>query len=207
LIQKGEKVAFIGGTGSGKSTLVDIIMGMLPPSSGSLLIDGKELKQNNVTSWYSHISHVPQQVYILDSDFYTNIAYSDTSQSLDKARAEWAAKQACADQFIRQRELGYSGIVGERGAQLSGGQIQRVGVARCLYKFSSLIVLDEATSALDTDTERTLMENIYQLEQTVLIIAHRLSSLRGCDKIVELDSGRIKRIGTYEEIIGNHTDK
>jgi ABC-type bacteriocin/lantibiotic exporter with double-glycine peptidase domain len=205
-IQSGEKVGFIGGTGSGKSTLVDIIMGLLPPGHGSLLIDGKELNGSNAASWYRHISHVPQHVYILDSDFYTNIAFSDTSRTLDKARAEWAAKQACADEFIRQRELGYSGGVGERGSQMSGGQIQRLGVARCLYKFSSLIVLDEATSALDADTERTLMENIYQLDQTVLIIAHRLSSLRGCDRIVELESGRIKRIGTYDEVIGNNND-
>ena len=205
-IKKGEKIGFIGSTGSGKSTLIDLIMGLLVPDTGYIQVDDVKINFLNVAEWQRIISHMPQNVYLLDDSFYSNIAFSDFGKLADKQKAEWAARNACADNFILERQGMFNCLVGEQGSKLSGGQIQRLGIARCLYKNSSLIVLDEATSALDSATEETVMKNIYNLNQTVLIIAHRLSSIRGCDRIVELESGRIKRIGTYDEVIGNHSD-
>ncbi|MEJ1338074.1 MAG: ABC transporter ATP-binding protein [Candidatus Sedimenticola sp. (ex Thyasira tokunagai)] len=202
-IAKGEKIGFIGGTGSGKSTLVDIIMGMLRPDRGAVYIDGKLLTDENSPAWHSHIAHVPQVVYILDDNFYHNIAFGTEGEKIDRKRVEWAANLACIDEFIGQKNNGYFEFLGERGENLSGGQKQRIGIARCLYKDSSLIVLDEATSALDSETQQRVMRNIFELsdEHTILVIAHRLNTLQGCDKIVMLENGNIKYIGTYDEII------
>ncbi len=203
IINKGEKIGFIGSTGSGKSTLIDIIMGLLMPTDGDILIDNQKLTQNNSISWYQHIAHVPQNIYIQDSDFYQNIAFGSEMKNIDKVNVVNASKVACLDDFIKEKADGYTENLGERGSKLSGGQRQRVGIARCIYKDSSLIVLDEATSALDTATEEKVMENIYNLDKdyTILIIAHRLSTLKECDKIVELENGRIKKIGTYKEMV------
>lgn len=203
-IKKGEKIGFIGATGSGKSTLIDIIMGLLKPTSGEIEIDNAKLENNNLIAWYHQISHVPQNIYILDSDFYQNVAFGSESNDIDKVKIVKSGKIACLDEVIKQKENGYDENVGERGSKLSGGQKQRLGIARCIYKDSTLMILDEATSALDTNTEQKVMKNIYSLNRnhTILIIAHRLTTLKECDKIVELENGKIKRIGTYKEVIG-----
>jgi ATP-binding cassette, subfamily B, bacterial PglK len=202
-IKKGEKIGFIGGTGSGKSTLIDIIMGLLNPSSGEIIVDGEKLKDENLLSWYKKISHVPQNIYILDNDFFKNIAFGSDAKQIDKLKVQKVAKLSCISEFIDKKENGYNESVGEGGSKISGGQKQRIGIARCLYKDASILVFDEATSALDNKTEEKIMGNVYNFDKnkTILIIAHRLSTLKGCDKIVELENGRIKRIGTYSEII------
>lgn len=203
-IQKGDKIGFIGTTGSGKSTLVDLIMGLLKSSDGCIKIDNTILDDTNIQSWYKLISHVPQNIYLLDGNIYENISFGVGIDNIDKDKVHEVGKLACIDEFISQKENGYLENVGERGSKLSGGQRQRIGIARALYKQSPIIVLDEATSALDTKTEEKIMNNIYSLayNPTVIIIAHRLSTLRNCNKIVELKNGQINRIGSYQEIIG-----
>ena len=204
-IMKGEKVGIIGKTGSGKSTFIDLIMGLLKPTSGKLLIDGQEVGSDNIKSWYSLISHVPQSMFLIDGTIYENISFCSHINDIDKIKAKEAGKLACIDEFINQKKNGYFEKVGERGAKLSGGQRQRIGIARSLYKKSPIIILDEATSALDKLTEEKIMNNIYNLKDqpTVFIIAHRLSTLKGCDKIVELENGKIKRICKYIDIEKN----
>jgi ATP-binding cassette, subfamily B, bacterial PglK len=193
-IKKGEKIGIVGGTGSGKSTLVDIIMGLLTPTSGEIKIDGNRLSEDNILSWYRHISHVPQSIYIQDSDFYQNIAFGSESKNINKKIVEYSVGMACLDEVINNKENGYKERVGERGSKLSGGQRQRLGIARCIYKDSSLMVLDEATSALDGKTENQVMTNIYNLKEdcAILIIAHKLDSLKGSDRIIELKNGEIE---------------
>lgn len=202
-IKKGQKVGFIGSTGSGKSTLIDIIMGLLKPTGGELKIDDQHLHDGNKESWYEQISHVPQNIYLVDSDFYQNIAFGSAQKDIDKVRVKHSAKIAYADEFISKKANSYSENVGERGAKLSGGQRQRIGIARCIYKNTNLMILDEATSALDSDTETMVMRNINDLNKkhTVLIIAHRSKTLRGCDMIVKMESGKIINIGTYDDLV------
>jgi len=193
-IKKGEKIGIVGGTGSGKSTLVDIIMGLLTPTSGEIKIDGNRLSEDNILSWYRHISHVPQSIYIQDSDFYQNIAFGSESKNINKKMVEYSVGMACLDEVINNKENGYKERVGERGSKLSGGQRRSLGIARCIYKDSSLMVLDEATSALDGKTENQVMTNIYNLKEgcAILIIAHKLDSLKGSDRIIELKNGEIE---------------
>ncbi len=203
-INKGDKIGFIGATGSGKSTLIDLIMGLLNPHNGQIKVDEMTLNESNIYNWYRLISHVPQNIHLLDGNIYENISFGIDSTVIDKQKVYKMAKLSYVDEFIEQKENSYNENVGERGAKLSGGQKQRIGIARALYKETPIIIFDEATSALDTKTEEKIMENIYNLpgNPTVLMIAHRLSTLKGCDKIVELENGRIKRIGSYQEIIG-----
>ena len=203
-IKKGQRIGFIGSTGCGKSTIIDLIMGLLVPDNGEIKVDGTILKACNSASWYKHITHVPQNIFLLDGTIYENIATGDRVTSTNKVKIESAGKLACLDEFLSLKSQGYSLNVGERGSKLSGGQKQRVGLARCIYKKADLIVLDESTSALDSELEKEVMNNIYNLDQshTILIIAHRLDTLRGCDQIVKLSKGRIKRVGNYDEILG-----
>ncbi len=204
-ILKGSKVGFIGTTGSGKSTTLDLIMGLLTPNSGYIEVDGNQINNSNINSWQKNITHVPQSIFLSDSSISENIAFGTTSEKIDQKRVKWAASVAQIDHIISNWEDGYKTIVGERGVRLSGGQCQRIGIARALYQKSNLIILDEATSALDNDTEVKVMEAIENLNSdfTILIIAHRLTTLRNCDKIVELKNGKIERIGTYKEIVSS----
>lgn len=205
VIDRGGRIGFIGATGSGKSTLLDIVMGLLRPTEGGLEIDGQPVTALNARAWQAHIAHVPQVIYLTDSTIEENIAFGVPIDRIDRARVRWAAKQAQIDDVILTWPDKYGTFVGERGIRLSGGQRQRIGIARALYKRADVIVFDEATSALDNETEKAVMQAIDGLSSdlTVLIIAHRLTTLKNCTQIVELADGCVKRVGSYQEIITN----
>lgn len=204
-IKTGDKIGFVGSTGSGKSTLLDIIMGLLVPIKGKMLIDGVSITVANAQSWQKNIAHVPQAIFLSDDTIEANIAFGVPQDRIDINRIKKAAKEAKLDGLIETWPDKYKTFVGERGARLSGGQRQRIGIARALYKQASVIILDEATSALDSKTEGQIMNTIGDLDKsiTVLIIAHRTTTLKNCDQIVELQSGKIHRIynswGEYNE--------
>lgn len=202
-IKKGDKIGFIGSTGSGKSTLLDIIMALLQPSVGEFKIDGQVISERNFRSWQALISHVPQAVFLADTSISRNIALGVPADQIDHTRVRHAAEMAKIAKTIESWDLGYDTEVGENGVRLSGGQRQRIGIARALYKKAEVIILDEATSALDNNTEREVMKAIEELSDdlTLIIVAHRLTTLKGCTQIVELTDGRITRKGSYEEII------
>jgi len=202
-LKKGSCIGFIGSTGSGKSTLLDIIMGLLPIIEGNLIIDQKEIDDKNFRSWQAHIAHVPQNIYLSDSSIEENIAFGISKDKINHQQVKKAAQQAQIGELIEQWEDGYQTIVGEQGVRLSGGQRQRIGIARALYKKSNVLIFDEATSALDNETEQEVMEAIKDLggEITVLIIAHRLTTLRDCDKVVKLGNNHTLSIGSYQEIV------
>lgn len=203
VIPKGQRIGFIGTTGSGKSTLLDIVMGLLLPTQGELTIDGTVITEENRRSWRSHIAHVPQAIFLSDSSIAENIAFGIPVEQIDMERVKQAARKAQIAETIESWDKGYQTFVGERGVRLSGGQRQRIGIARALYKKADVIVFDEATSALDNETETAVMEAIDALnaDLTVLIVAHRLTTLRKCDQVVELNQGVVARKGTYEEIV------
>ena len=204
-IAKGSRIGFIGVTGSGKSTLLDIIMGLLQTTEGDIKIDAQPLSANNNRAWQAHIAHVPQAIFLADSTIEDNIAFGVPKSKIDHNRVKQAARQAQIADIIESWPKKYQTYVGERGIRLSGGQRQRIGIARALYKQADVIIFDEATSALDNETEQAVMHAIESLGEdlTVLIIAHRLTTLKNCTQIVELADGGIKRIGTYQEIITN----
>ena len=202
-IAKGSRVGFIGTTGSGKSTLLDIVMGLLSPTEGALEIDGQPINAGNHRAWQAHIAHVPQAIFLSDSSIEENIAFGVPREQIDQERVRQAARQAQISDIIETWPAKYKTFVGERGIRLSGGQRQRIGIARALYKHADVIIFDEATSALDNETEEAVMEAIEGLneELTILIIAHRLTTLKNCTQIVELGDGGIKRSGTYNAIV------
>jgi ABC-type bacteriocin/lantibiotic exporter with double-glycine peptidase domain len=203
-IPKGSRLGIVGRTGSGKSTLIDLLLGLLVPSRGKILVDGCPLDQVSRPLWQRLIAHVPQNIFLTDSTFAENIAFGTVRDEIDLERVRKAAKQARIAEFIESRPGGYDEIVGERGIRLSGGQRQRVGIARALYKQASVLVFDEATSALDYDTEESVMQAIGELSHdlTIIIIAHRVTTLRNCTQIIELADGSVKNIGIYTEIVG-----
>lgn len=208
-IRCGERIGFIGSTGSGKSTTMDILMGLLAPSTGRILVDGLDLHDprypERLAAWRACIAHVPQNIYLADSSIAENIAFGIPKHSIDLEQVKKAAEQAQIARFIESSHDGYASFVGERGVRLSGGQRQRIGIARALYKRASVIVLDEATSALDTNTENAVMQEIQGLSRklTLLMIAHRLSTVQGCDRIIRLDQGVVVANGTPREVIDN----
>ena len=204
-IPKGSRVGFIGITGSGKSTLLDIIMGLLSPSQGSLIIDDVPISSSNQHSWQMHIAHVPQVIFLADTSIAENIAFGIPASEIDLVRVRNAANKAQISDVIESWEKQYNTFVGERGIRLSGGQRQRIGIARALYKNADIIIFDEATSALDDETEQAVIDAIENLgdDLTILMIAHRISTLKSCTQIVELGDGAIKRVGSYKEIITN----
>lgn len=203
-IPKGSKVGVIGATGAGKSTLIDVLMGLLKPTKGQLLIDDVALTNESGRAWMAKIAHVPQSIYLSESTIAENIAFGLPVEDIDIAKLRYASKIAEAEEFIVAMDLGYQAKIGERGIKLSGGQRQRIGLARALYKNADVIVLDEATSALDNATEAKVMQNLNQMKSdlTLIIIAHRLSTLSCCDFIVKMNSGRVEKIGTYQEVVG-----
>lgn len=202
-IAKGSRIGFIGTTGSGKSTLLDIVMGLLQPTDGTLEVDGQTVTTANMRSWQIHIAHVPQAIFLIDSSIEENIALGVPKEQIDRKRVREAARQAQLSDSIETWPNQYQTFVGERGVRLSGGQRQRIGIARALYKQATVIIFDEATSALDNDTEQAVMNAIENLSQdlTLLIIAHRVTTLKNCTQIVELEAGGIKRSGSYQDII------
>ncbi len=202
-IQKGSRIGFIGVTGGGKSTLLDVIMGLLEPSQGQIEVDGRSVSLFGNRGWQARIAHVPQAIFLTDSSIEENIAFGIPKDKIDRERVLRASRQAQISSYIESLPDQYDTAVGERGIQLSGGQRQRIGIARALYKDAQVLVFDEATSALDGETEQAVMQVIEGLgpSYTLLIIAHRLSTLRTCTQIVELGDRGIKRIGTYREMI------
>jgi ATP-binding cassette, subfamily B, bacterial PglK len=205
-VERGQRIGIMGVTGSGKSTLLDIVMGLLQPTEGVLAIDGIALDAGNQRDWQRHIAHVPQAIYLADGTVQENIAFGVPTDEIDVARVSEAARQAQLADLIESWPTKYETPVGERGIRLSGGQRQRIGIARALYKHASVIIFDEATSALDNETERTLMDAINMLgrDLTIMIIAHRLTTLKDCDLIIEIGAGGVKRVGNYSELVSAH---
>ncbi len=203
VIAKGARVGFVGSTGSGKSTTMDLLMGLLMPTEGELLVDGQPISGIRVRVWQQTIAHVPQSIYLSDTTLAENIAFGVPPDTIDLDRVQQAARQAQIADFIESSPEGYQACVGERGIRLSGGQRQRIGIARALYKQASVLVFDEATSALDNATEQSVMGAIEGLNRdlTILLIAHRLTTVRRCDTIVELEHGRVVAQGTYEQLL------
>ncbi len=202
-IRKGARVGFVGGTGSGKSTTMDLFMGLLAPNEGELLVDGKPVIGARVRAWQRTIAHVPQSIYLADTSVAENIAFGVPRELIDLERVKHAARKAQIAEFIENRPEGYDASVGERGIRLSGGQRQRIGIARALYKQASVLVFDEATSALDNATEKSVLDAIDGLdsELTIVLIAHRLTTVRHCSTIVELEHGRVVAQGTFEQLL------
>jgi len=197
------KVGFVGTTGSGKTTTIDLILGLLDPSQGTLSVDGNIITNNNKRSWQKSIGYVPQQIYLIDDSVAANIAFGVDVQNIDYQAVEQAAKIANLHNFV-MKELpnNYNTIVGERGVRLSGGQRQRIAIARALYHKPQVLILDEATSALDGLTEQDIMDAMNNLGKkiTIIIITHRLSTVKNCDVIFLLEQGQLKGQGTYEEL-------
>ena len=202
-ILKGQRVGFIGVTGSGKSTLLDIVMALLSPTEGAIEVDGILVTDLNRRAWQRHLAHVPQSIYLSDGAVDSNIALGVSLNAIDDIAVRDAAKRARISELIESLPKKYKTAVGERGVRLSGGQRQRIGIARALYKKADVIVFDEATSALDSETEAEVLKEIEGLDKdlTVFIIAHRLSTLKNCSLIVQLDDGHIGKTGTYEEVV------
>jgi len=203
-IPRGARIGLIGATGCGKTTAMDVLMGLLRPTEGEVLVDDEPLQGERVRAWQQAIAHVPQTLYLADATVAENIALGVGPQDVDLARVRRAAQQAQIADFLESQPAAYQTAVGERGVRLSGGQRQRIGIARALYKRASVLVLDEATSALDSDTERSVMDAIEGLDRelTIIVVAHRLTTLRRFDTIVELAGGRVCAQGSYEEVLG-----
>lgn len=203
VIPKGSRIGFAGTTGSGKSTTLDILMGLLEPTEGELVVDGVPIVGARVRAWQRSIAHVPQSIFLADTTLAENIAFGVPREKIDMEQVQEAARHAQIADFIESRPLGYRALVGERGVRLSGGQRQRVGIARALYKRASVLVFDEATSALDNDTEQSVMDAIegFHRDLTILMIAHRLTTVRRCDTIVELEHGRVVAQGTFDQLL------
>jgi len=198
-IRRGERVGLIGITGSGKSTTLDLLMGLLQPGDGQILVDGADLhdpaQPKRLQAWRASIAHVPQSIYLADTSIAQNIAFGMPPDQIDQALVERAAEQAQIASFIESSPQRYCSFVGERGIRLSGGQRQRIGIARALYKQANVLVFDEATSALDNNTESAVMQALEGLSRdlTVIMIAHRLSTLSCCDRVIELGNGTVQR--------------
>ena len=200
----GNLVGFVGESGSGKSTLIDIILGLLNPTNGSIKIDNINIQQN-LRGWQNQIGYVPQDIFLTDDTLRKNIAFAIPEDEISNRLVQEAVKGANLENFVTNLPEGLETMVGERGVRLSGGQRQRIGIARALYNKPNVLVLDEATSSLDMDTEKEIMEGIFKLKKnkTVLIVAHRLSTVSVCDELVKLDKGKIIQKGKFEEIINS----
>lgn len=196
-------VGLVGSTGSGKTTTVDLILGLLEAQKGTLSVDGQVITQENRRDWQRCLGYVPQQIYLADDTVAANIAFGLQANEIDQSAVEHAAKIANLHEFVvNELPQQYQTTVGERGVRLSGGQRQRIGIARALYHSPQVLILDEATSALDNLTEQAVMEAVYNLghEITIILIAHRLSTVKDCDAIFLLEKGALKAQGDYEEL-------
>jgi ABC-type multidrug transport system fused ATPase/permease subunit len=201
VVRKGETVGFIGPSGAGKSTLVDVILGLLPPSSGELLVDGVNMHEHNI-EWQSTIGYVAQAIYLTDDSIRRNVAFGIAEKEIDDVALERALKSAQLWDFVQSLPEKDKTIVGERGIRVSGGQRQRIGIARALYHEPQVLVLDEATSSLDMETESEVMSAIRALQgfKTILIVAHRLSTVQHCDRVYKIEDATIVGEGTLEEL-------
>ena len=195
----GQKVGIVGKTGSGKSTLIDILCGFLEFDKGDFFIDGIKLEKNNVINWQKNISLVPQKFFISEGDLKTNIAFGSSMKNINENRIKACLKNACLEEFSENLDL----YLGENGDKISGGQCQRVAISRALYKKSELLILDEATSALDTITEKKFFSNLknYENIKTIIIVTHRIETLKECDKLFYINNGILKELKNYDELL------
>jgi ABC-type multidrug transport system fused ATPase/permease subunit len=200
-IRHGQSFGIIGGSGAGKSTLVDVILGLLSPDRGTITVDGREIR-DGLRDWQNNIGYVPQSIYLTDDTIRRNVAFGIPPAEIDDDDVQRALKAAQLDAFVATLPEGIDTLVGERGVRLSGGQRQRIGIARALYLDPDVLVLDEATSSLDNDTEKGVMEAVNQLHgrKTLIIVAHRLSTVAGCDELIKLEHGRIASSGRFAEV-------
>ena len=202
-----DTIGLVGATGSGKTTIVDIILGLLEAQKGTLEIDGQVITKQNTQSWQRSIGYVPQHIYLSDDTVAANIAFGQDPRDIDENKVKKASKIANLHEFV-MHELPnqYKTTIGERGVRLSGGQRQRIGIARALYFNPQVLILDEATSALDNLTEKIVMDAVNNLSKhkTIILIAHRLSTVKKCDKIFLLEKGELKNEGTFEELINTN---
>lgn len=202
-IPVGSSVGLVGSTGAGKTTLVDVILGLLRPTEGAITVDVEPVTDDNLRAWQAALGYVPQDIFLTDATVTENIAFGISPEQIDAEQVERCARMAQVHEFVtREMPQGYDTIVGERGVRLSGGQRQRIGIARALYHDPDILVFDEATSALDTVTERALMEAIDALhhQKTIILIAHRLSTVRQCDQVVLLENGQVTAAAGFEEL-------
>ncbi|MBX3167842.1 MAG: ABC transporter ATP-binding protein [Candidatus Eremiobacteraeota bacterium] len=204
-IPKGSRVALVGSTGSGKTTVADMVAGLLVPEQGQLLIDGEPLDDKKRAAWRRNIGYVPQEIFLSDDSVSANIGLGINPKELDQSAVERAAQAAQIHDFIQELPNGYKSELGERGAALSGGQRQRIGIARALYQSPELLIFDEATSALDEATQRKVLESLQEVsrELTVLVIAHRLEAVRNCDVICLLENGKLVAQGGFDELLAH----
>jgi ATP-binding cassette subfamily C protein len=194
----------IGSSGAGKSTLIDVLLGLLEVSRGKVLLNGQPIK-DDIAQWRGIVGYVPQDIYLLDDTIRRNIALDIRDAEIDDESVETALRAAQLWEFVQSLPEGLETETGERGVRLSGGQRQRLGIARALYRRPQVLVFDEATSALDSQTEQEVIEAIEQLrgERTVIVVAHRLSTVRMCNRLYLLESGRVVNSGTYEQVLGS----
>jgi ATP-binding cassette, subfamily B, bacterial PglK len=202
-LRRNQTIGLVGATGSGKTTFVDLILGLFQPTEGMILIDDIRLTPGNVAAWKRNVAYVPQSIFLSDSTITHNIAFGVPDDRIDPAAVERAARAAQLHDFVMALPLGYETIVGERGVRLSGGERQRVAVARALYRDTNVLVMDEATSALDGATEESVMDAIHGLsgKKTIIIIAHRLTTVRDCDVIYMFEDGALVAEGTYASLV------
>ena len=202
-------IGIVGGTGAGKTTLVDLVLGLLTPDEGVIAVDGTAVSSGNLRAWQRTLGYVPQSIYLTDDTIAANIAFGVPKEHIDMGAVERAARTAALHDFVlSELPQGYDTVVGERGVRLSGGQRQRIGIARALYRDPTLLIMDEATSALDNITERVVMEAVQNIraDKTIILIAHRLSTVRSCDTIFLMEQGHVVAQGTYDELVnGNET--
>lgn len=201
-VRQGESVGFIGSSGAGKSTLVDILLGLLTPDTGEVSVGGIDI-QDNLRGWQDHIGYVPQNIYLTDDTLRRNVAFGLPSEQIDENAVWRAIRAAQLDEFVKGLPQGLATMVGERGVRLSGGQCQRICIARALYHDPGVLVLDEATSALDTNTEFEVMQAVRSLHgsKTIVIVAHRLSTVEHCDRLYRLEHGRVTAEGVPAEML------
>ena len=195
-------VGFVGPSGAGKTTIVDVILGLLTPTEGAVRVDGVDI-QERLANWQRKIGYIPQHIYLTDDTVRRNVAFGQSDEEIDDADV-WAALEAAQlSELIASFDKGLDVMVGERGVRLSGGQRQRIAIARALYHKPEVLVMDEATSALDNQTERHIVEALEQLQgsHTMIVIAHRLSTVQGCDTLFMLDEGRLVAAGTYDDLL------
>ena len=203
-IKSGESVGIVGESGSGKSTLVDLLIGILNAQSGTITVNGRDIATER-RYWQDRIGYVPQHVYLMDTTIRRNVAFGLPEKSINNQDVEKALRLANLWDFVQSLPKGLDTMVGERGVRLSGGQRQRLGIARALYANPEVIVLDEATSALDTETEKEIVDSFNEIakDHTLIVVAHRTSTLAHCSRLIRLEKGRIVQEGTFEEVIGS----
>jgi len=202
VLRAGESIGFIGPSGAGKTTMVDVMLGLLEPQSGELEYNGYHLK-HRLSEWHSQVAYLPQQVFMIDNTLRSNVALGLEEEEIDDALLQEALRQARLAELVAKLPNSVDTVLGERGVRLSGGQLQRIALARAFYFQRSVLVMDEATNALDTETERDIVEEIFRLkgQMTIIVIAHRVSTVRDCDRIYRLEQGQIAEVGSYKNVV------